>query len=279
MATESLRELARRTYPWMPEALVDVWADAYVEFGNNTALALQEVRNGEGREVYDQTFPGIRRDDGTLRMRENEYLSTLQSYRNSLRLRGLNPDVFESRLPELISGEVSPDEFESRISAVNEQIVGRGEEFRRAFAQAAGVDDFSEEGVLATVLDPEGVGRELLERRLSVAQVRGSALQQGIDRDLERARFLVQQGVDAQQVQQFDRTAQDRLRRLRTIEQATRGRRSLSIGEVEDAVLLQEQQQVDNLTRLFGRERALFTTQRGLVRRDRAGRVTGLSAP
>lgn len=278
MAT-SLKERTRLFFPWMPDNLVDVYVDAFVEFGENTQLAMQEVRNGKGRAVYDSVFPGIRREDGTLRMSEGEYLSTKQSYRNSLALRGLNPALFETRLTDLVIGEVSPDEFEGRIAAVNENINLRGAAFRQAFAEASGLTDFSEEAVLATVLDPEGVGRELLERRLAVGQVRGSAIEQGVDRTLERARFLVERGIDTRQVLAFDRAVSGQVRNLQTIEAAAEGTRTTSVGDLEGALLLQEQEQVDRLARLLAREKSSFTSRRGLVSQDQSGAFTGLSAP
>lgn len=264
-------------YPWMPRELANVWVDAFIEYGDSS-LAWQEVRNGEGRTIYDQTFPGNRREDGTLRLSEPNYLSTKAQYRNSLRQRNINPEVFETRFGELIAGEVSAQEFESRIAAVNENIAQRSEEIRRAFAEASGVTDFSPEATLATVLDPEGVGRELLERRISIAQVRGTAAEFGFDRSQERIEEVIRRSqINEQQARGFYSQLDPTLNRLQTAEAAALGERAIGVTDIESAALLDDQTQMRRIEQLLQRERAAFGPQ-STIRATRQGAVMGLGS-
>lgn len=257
----------RLLYPWMPESLANVWIDAFIEF-DDSELAWQEVRNGEGKSVYDQTFPGNRREDGTLRLTEQQYRSNLLQYRRSLVQRGLNPDLFEGQLSNLIEGEVAPDEFEARIAAINESIVQQGDDVIRAFAEASGVADFTPEAALATVLDPEGVGRELLERRISVAQVRGAASESGIFRSQERVEEILRRtDLSLAQAREFFSQAGERTDRLSDMARRFEGPGAgVSVDDLEEAALLREQQQVSRLTRLLAQETSSFTPQGGFGR-------------
>jgi len=266
-------QTAKMALPWASEALLSVYRDAYIEYGD-TALALQEVRNGAGRQEYDRTFSGNRREDGTLRLGENEYLSTVQSFRNTLDIRGLNPDTFEQRFGELIGGEVSANEFESRVRAVSENIVQQSDGIRRAFSEASGVE-FNDAAILATVIDPEGVGRELLERRISVAQVQGSAIDAGLMRSRDRAAQLVEGGVGLAQARQFDRQAGLQLNTLQGIARRREGS-TIGMSAVEDAFLLQEADDMRRVEGLLSRERSAFSRTRGLVQQE-GNALTGLA--
>lgn len=257
-----------RLYPWMPRELADVYVDAFIEF-DDSDLAWQEVRNGQGREVYDQTFPGNRRPRGTLRLTEAQYRSNLLQYRRTLAMRGLNPDVFESRFADLIEGEVAPDEFEARVSAINEAVVQQGEQVIRAFAEASGSTDFTPEAALATVLDPDGVGREILERRISVAQVRGAAAESGIFRSEEEVeRILQKTDLSISEARDFYGRANRQVDVLGDFSRRFEGSSSagVSINDLEKATLLKEQEEVERLSRLLRQEQAAFTRRAGIGR-------------
>ena len=268
-------------YPWMPRDLANVWVDAFIEEGDPN-LAWQEVRNGEGKQVYDQTFPGNRREDGTLRLNESQYMSTVAQYRNTLAQRGLDPSAFDARFSTLLENEVSAQEFEQRVSAIQENIIQRSEEIQQAFAEAAGLDpeSFTPEAALATVLDPDGVGKELLERRIGIAQVRGTAAEFGFQRSQERVEELIARAdIGEQQARQFFAQAQSQLDLFRGIEARARGERTLGVSDLEDAALLSEQEDIDNLSRLLSRERALFSSQRRQIAQTQSGALRGLGTP
>lgn len=275
---KTIRQEARNMFPWMPESLVDVYVDAWIEFGDRQ-LALQEVRNGDGREVYDQVFPGIRRDDGTLRMNENAYLSTVQSFRNTLQDYSINPELFEDRFAELVQGEVSPREFEQRVDAIQFGILERSAEIRQAFAQASGLseEDLTDEALLAATIDPDGVGNRMLQREINVAQIRGTAAEFGFERsEADVEEILQARDLNIQQAREFFASAEDRISALNRIRRGFTGdEEEIGIEELEEGVLEQDLEQVSRFERLLQRERAAFGRE-SRVLTNRSGALRGL---
>src|SRR5690606_8303029 len=162
-------EQARTLFPWMPEPLLKVFADAWAETGD-TELALARMRQSP---QYDRYFAGNRRSDGTFRMTEAEYMSTIRAYRTLLSDFGLNPDLFQKRFVSLIEGEVSPLELRERLGAAYEGIVANIPQVREFYARYG--YDLSDAAIFASVIDPE-IGDAILARRIAVAQVGGEGL-------------------------------------------------------------------------------------------------------
>jgi hypothetical protein len=263
--------------PWLSDAMISVIQKAFVKHGDDQTLLLNEVRVGDGKAEYDKLFPNNRRDGGTFRLSENKYLSNKFQYENTLRMRGLDPASFQLKLAGLFANDVAPNEFESRVAAINESIATRTDGFRQAFAQASGLDDFSAEGVLAVALDPDGVGRELLERRISLAQIRGSALDSGYGRSQARAVELFEQGVTGEQTVAFDASVGSTMKRLGTISNAYLGTQGPQLQQLEQASLEKDQRLEEKFTRMLQRERAGFSSSRGVVNAGQTGAVTGLA--
>jgi hypothetical protein len=262
----------------MASTLVDVYMDAFVQFGDRPDLALAEVRNGAGRKAYDLEFPGIRREDGSLRMSEQEYFSTSQSYKATLAQRGLNPERFSAQFANLIESDVSANEFESRVQAVNEGINQQSENIRQAFASSSGIAEFSNEAVLASLLDPEGVGRELLERRIGMSQISGTARDFGFTISSDRSALLDARNLGLAGAQDFFAQAQSVTRDLSSVARRfDPNDQTVGIDEAADAMILGDQQQTDRFGRLVAREQATFSDTSSGVRRDRnTGAVIGL---
>jgi hypothetical protein len=269
---------AQSLNPWLSGSLLGVYSDAYVEYGDS-ALALQEVRNGAGKAEYDQVFQGNRRTDGTLRMSENDYFSQVASYKATLEQRGINSNLFQGKFGEMIGSDVSANEFEGRVQAVNEGIGMQSENIRRAFSDASGIADFSQEAVLASVLDPDGVGRELLDRKIGISQVRGTAADFGFTLGGDRADLLAARGLGLQGSQDFFGEAQGVTRSLSSIARRfDRDDQTVGIDETTDALLLGDQTQSDRFGRLLSREGSSFSSQSDGVRRSRdGGGLSGLS--
>ena len=131
--------------PWMPDELIALYTEAYVEYGN-ADMAWAAVRQAP---AYDQFFAGNRREDGTLRMSEQEYMSTLDAYDDVFQSVGLNPDLWKKRYVDLIEGDVSADELMAeRVMPIYERIVEGGEFIRQQYADDWGLD-MSFEAILA----------------------------------------------------------------------------------------------------------------------------------
>lgn len=155
--------------PWMPQELLEIYAGFWIESGDPT-LALAQTQQDP---VYEKYFPGNTRDDGSLRFTEQEYLSNLESYQNTLLTVNVNPDLFSSQFVALIEGDVSPSEFYDRVSAVNDRILLAAPEIAEEYARLNGLE-LSVEAMLAAALDPT-VGDLILNKQISIAEIAGAA--------------------------------------------------------------------------------------------------------
>ena len=68
--------------------------------------------------LISEAFVNEYNTDGSVRLSEAEYGSVLESYKDSLRTFGINPDVFADNFGQLVEGDVSPTEFKSRLNTV-----------------------------------------------------------------------------------------------------------------------------------------------------------------
>ena len=100
--------------PWLAGKgdLLQVYTDAYIETGSGD-FAIAAVRQSES---YSTFYPGITRDDGSLRMNETQYESTREGFFRILLENGLNPTIFDGlgKVASLIAGDVSVPEFKTR---------------------------------------------------------------------------------------------------------------------------------------------------------------------
>ena len=83
---EFLRQ-ARALLPWLPETLIQTYADSFAET-QNADIAIAEVRKSP---EYAQVFPKNIRDDGTVRLSEQDYAAVKESFGLTLEDYGLNP--------------------------------------------------------------------------------------------------------------------------------------------------------------------------------------------
>lgn len=264
-------ERARTLFPWMPEPLLKVFADAWAETGD-TEVALAQMRQSP---QYDRYFAGNRRPDGTFRMTEAEYMSTIRAYRTLLSDFGLNPDLFQKRFVSLIEGEVSPLELRERLGAAYEGIVANIPQVREFYARYG--YDLSDAAIFASVIDPE-IGDAILARRIAVAQVGGEGLARGFDVDLSFAERLADAGLSQQEARGFFARAEAELPTLETL-----ARRhydpddTFDLGEFAELAVFGDSEQARRVRRLIDAEIALFSERLGSIAADDF-RLTGLRA-
>ncbi len=92
--------------PWMTGQLLDLFVDQWAATGDAN-LAMAAVRRSS---AYDAVFVGNRRDDGSLRYTEGEYLSTRDAFHETLGEFGLGqPD--KKMVESLFVNDVSATEF------------------------------------------------------------------------------------------------------------------------------------------------------------------------
>ncbi len=258
----------------MPAGLIDKFIELWVQEGNS-ADALALLRND--RPFYDQYFPGNRAADGSLRHSEQEYNSIIAGYENVVTQRGLDPGLFSSAgtWARGIENRWSVLEFESGVSALEEGIFQRGDEIIEAFSQASGGIAFTREAALTALID-ENLGNELLTRKISVAQVRGTGARFGFNRSIERGNDLVNAGVGEAGARDFYSSAG---RNIGFFDAAARrfndADSDVDVDELERATLLGDDFQRQRLMGLQQREVSNFSRSSG-VRQSRDGALAGL---
>lgn len=269
------RAKARALFPWMPDALIGLFVND-PDFGwattGNAELALAGVR---ASDQYDRFFPGNRRDDGSLRLSEQDYFSTREAYGSLFREFGLNSGVFENRFARLIEGEVSPSELAGRLGAVFEGIQNNLPEVAEEFAGFFGPN--SRQALFASAIDPD-LGQAILDRRISVAQVAGEAAARGFDIGRGFAGRLVSGGVGQEQARNLFIAAEGQLQTLSQL--AARHRDpddTFDLVEFAEANVFGDAEQTRRIRRLLRAEASLFTDQLGFVATSEDLVLTGLT--
>ncbi len=256
--------------PWLPDSLATVYAEAWAA-NDDPTLAMAAVRNDPG---YDQLLPGNRRDDGSFRMTEAEYFSTVDAMNQSLAGINLNPEVFAPLFVNAISGDVSAREFDARVQSGYREILANLPDIRAFYAQNFGTD-LTDEGIIASFLSPE-IGEQVLNRRILSSQIGGSAALRGFDLGLNQAGRLASAGLNQQSSAQFFATAARALPALKQF--ATRfNEGSFDLAEFTEANVFGDPDAGRKMQRLLGAEQSSFTRSRGVARGRRAGQQSGIS--
>ena len=250
--------------------LFDTFLNRFINTGS-AQTALQEVRQSD---AYANVFVGNRREDGTLRMDEAEWFAYKRGWSRTLAGFGLNPEEFlaRDRLRESVEGEVSIQELNQRLQITQDGILDNIDAVRQFYAGNYGLD-VSAEAILGMAIDPD-IQRDVLERRITAAQIGGEASVQGFIRGIDRAEELARIGVSQTQARELYGNAARRLPAL----SATTQRFNLggtSIGQFEDAALGQDSAGVLRFERAMQRESSNFSSTSD-TRRDNGGGLTGL---
>lgn len=253
----------------LPDELRRAFLEAYLETGDQT-LALIEMRRNPAYDVY---FPGNKRDDGTLRFTEAEYQAVTEAFDDALFDNGANPAMFQSKYGDLIASGKSPNEFRQQIEALSERFVNAPPEQLEAFGREFGITNPTATQAFAVALDPT-IGQEVLERRLNIAELTGTAAQFGFSRSRSRVSQFVSQGVTAQQARQFYSSAATAVPTLSGIAgRANTG--PFGVTDLEGAALLSDPVQRQRLERLQRREQSLFSRSATTVQ-SQGGALSGL---
>lgn len=256
-------------FPWLPSNLANMLADLWAEHGDMN-VALGHLRQ---TPQHRQAFPGIRRDDGSLRMDEQAYHAHREAFRREFVQWGLNPKVFEGHHVEMIEGEVSIDEFRQRLGSKIQGIQRNLPQVREAFGRFFGVDAMDDTALIGAALDPQ-VGLDLLQGRITAAQIAGEAAVQGFMRSRERAETLAfAGGLDQMRARELFSQAGRAVPRFDRMAERFRDG-GFGVEQFEDAAVFGDAQQQRRMGRLQASEEALFR-QGGQVRRDETG-LTGL---
>lgn len=261
---------ARALMPWLDQRLLREFAKAW-EDTDNVELAWGRVQQGS---TFRSIYGDIIRPDGSLRMSPAEYHAVVDGYRSRLAGYGLNPNLFQNRISDLVQGDVSVQEFEQRLQAGYEQISSRSEDVRRWYADNYGLS-MSDEALFASFIDPD-INAAVLERRLTSAQIGGAAARFNFQRSLSRVEELAGIGVTGEAADQFYGQAARDLGRLGATSRRF-GRGDVTLRDLEEAGLEGDPLELERLSRAQADEMAAFSRQ-GVARADEEGRRTGLNA-
>jgi len=197
---EFLRE-ARALLPWLPESLIQVYANSFSET-QNSDIAIAEVRKSP---EYKVAFPKNVRDDGTVRLSEQDYAAVKESYGLTVEDYGLNAEYFSDTFSELIEKGIAPNEFRARIEAARSGIVENLPAVKDYYSTNFGMN-LSDNQIFASIIDPT-VGDAILEGRITQAQIGGEGASRGFDLSPEEVQALQRAGLTQADMEKAQKNA------------------------------------------------------------------------
>ncbi len=273
--------------PWLPEGLYQSWLTAYNEAGgagvtNSATTATEVVRNSA---EYDSYFPGMRREDGSLRYEYNPeatYFNNIEAYRNAVQGVDVNPALLEEEYIALIKGDVSPQEFNQRVNVLADRIdMGSvGSDIRNWYAENYGID-MTNSGIIASLMS-DRVNSAVLERNITMSEIGGEASMRNYDITNRFVGMLADQGMDRQQADQLFGSAEKMLPMLSSL--AARHGDADDDFDIEEFALASGsiaggRSQELRAERLLAQERSTFTggAQLDYKKGQQTGGVAGLA--
>ena len=160
---------AQALFPYFPGNILNIILDSWVDSGS-IDLAIAQ---GRASEDYAKTFPGIKREDGSLRMTEIQYLELKDAMKDSLRNYNLNPDIFQNEIIDAIQGDVDIKEFQGRLQFGYEQLINNRDIVLEVYRAEYGMD-LTEEALFAMFISPE-IATSVLENQILVSQILAEA--------------------------------------------------------------------------------------------------------
>jgi len=279
---EFLRQ-ARALLPWLPESLIQVYADTFAETQSND-IAIAEVRKSP---EYAQVFPKNIRDDGTVRLSEQDYAAVKESYGLTIEDYGLNPEYFQDTFSTLIEKGVAPNEFRARVEAARSGIVENVPAVKEYYRTNFGMD-LNDNQIFASIIDP-AVGDAIIEGRITQAQIGGEAAARGFALSPEETQALERAGLTQSQARQLFAQAEAEVPRLAELTRRFQPeaveepgmtpeglveRPDYDIEEFIQAQVFGSAEERERIQRLEAQEESEFTPTTGALREGR--RVRGL---
>jgi len=159
-------------------------------------------------DAYKKRFSGNaqRISNGLMAIDERTYLATEDKYQALMRNYGL-PSSYWSKdemgtqqgFTNLIANDVSAVELESRLQTAQNRVLKANPEI--SFALKEFYPDITNGDILAYVLDPKNA-LDVINRKVTAAEIGGAALSQGLTTSLAGAESLAGYGVTKDQAQQ-----------------------------------------------------------------------------
>lgn len=271
--SERLREEISKRFPWMDQQMLDAYMGSWGEF-ESSDLALDAVR---ATDSYSTVFAGNIDDYGQARMSESDYFAAKARFDATLESVGVNPTYFQDEWVAALENEVSPNEIEARLEAAYERVSQNAPDVRRYYAENFNIE-LTDEAILASAISPR-IGTEILERRIAIAEIGGTAKMRGFDVGTDYAESLVQYGLSQNQAQEFFGEAAAIIPAMEVL-----GRRHadpddpFDLEDVSSAFLFDDPDTRKRIRRVMSQEASMFTGGTYENVRDRSGGVSGLAS-
>ncbi len=268
--------LAGIMFPSMPQEFVTAFGNEYAMWAdqpNTVKLTLAALRD---RPEYPIWFPGNLRDDGSARIGEQDYWEQRGLYEQAVNLAGLPPDIFdEEQYISLIEGETSPREFADRVRTQANEVIARGDEFKAYYAELYGFEPTTT-AILQSVFTGNN---DALLTQSGIATVGFEAERRDFDVSLQLAASLYDAGIQnqGQAIELFGQAATQVPLFGQLASRHFDPEDEFDLGDLVQATVFNDQEQLDRIQRLTGQERSLFSRSTQ-VRRNRAGSSVGLVA-
>lgn len=251
---------ARALFPSMPAGFIDLYAGAYEEHGDNKDLLWQEIRTDSR---YTNYFPGNLDEEGATILDEVQYIEGKKQFQELLSDYGVPADEFEHKWADIVQEEVSINEFARRAQSLYQRVVSQGPAMREQYAEYFS-GDISDAALFGSALDPSFNPVEF-EQKIRQAQIGAEAGKFGFDLALREATRMARHGLDIPATRQFFGRAKDLLPRLGDlIERHGKpdSEDDFDLTDLEDALILQDPDEVERMERLFAQEAASFSPSR-----------------
>ncbi len=256
-------------YPWLDDRLINLYLDKYTESGSER-LAIAEMRADPMMEVV---YPGIRDEDGTLKMTEQEYVFAVDSMKASLRKFNLNPNEFLDDITSAIAGKVAPLEFDERLEMGYEAVVNNIPEIKEAYLTNFGID-LPNESIFAMFVSPT-VSKNILEGNIRASQILGEAESAGIyGITSSAASNLVSQGLTQESARKGFLSASQSLTGIQAAARS-QGRENITAVDYVEATQLGSAEDVEALNRILAQQRSTSAVKTG-AKKTQTGETTGL---
>lgn len=268
---------------WLEDTpLGEVYAEVWDATGSGQA-AIDAVRADDRYETY---FAGNKREDGTVRYEEAEYLSHMESYEDSMVAVGLDREFvrahFRDDFVTLIEGNVDGFEFwRDRVKPVWDRVINASDAIRAEYANSFGID-LSDEAIFASIMS-EDVYQGVIDQTIAMSEIRGAYSERfddivGIENDYFNE--LYKRGdIDLDAARALYANADTMLPALNALAQRHADPDDdFDIYEFTNAQLVTDPKQVTRMRRLMAQERASFQKAGSQIdyARNRAGGASGL---
>lgn len=261
--------------PWLKGkgSLLQTYTDSYIETGN-AEFAIATVRQSE---EYPLFYPGIRRDDGSLRMTETQYEQTREGYFRVFLENGLNPTVFDQagKVAQLIAGDVSVSEFRTRVERTRQAFIDNplAEEIKRYYSTNFGVD-VNDQAVLVAGLDPD-MSVAILTNQIAQSELGAEAALRNLDLNTQQAQRLLQAGITQEGASRLFARSADKIASLNRLSRQQARTAPITLESIIQTDVFQDPAEARRQQAILAQQASLSTLQTGAAR-TQAGAVIGL---